>query len=89
MDTGALAGMDLLPVPHGESVAANALLVGDTVVVAEGYPRTRRLLEDAGLACLPVLNTELAKAEGGLSCCSLIVESDRPAPGDRIRRPEV
>ncbi len=67
-------GLETFPVPEGEGAAANALRVGDTVLVAEGFPRTRSMLENAGVKCHAVANTELAKAEGGLTCCSLLLE---------------
>jgi len=57
-----------------ERHAANVLRIGATIVCPDDAPITRRRLEDAGL---PVTTTtapasELRKAEGGLTCCSLI-----------------
>ena len=54
--------------PH----AANVLRVGTTVICPEDAPRTRRRLEDAGVSVRTTPNSELAKAEGGLTCCSLL-----------------
>jgi dimethylargininase len=68
------AGLDFLTVPPAETDAANALRVGGTVLVADGFHRTQALLDRLGLDWRPVANSELAKAEGGLTCCSLIVE---------------
>jgi dimethylargininase len=70
------SGMDLVHVPEDETPAANVLVLGNTAIIAAGFPRTRELLEESGLNCIPVVITELAKAEGGLTCCSLIVEND-------------
>ena len=53
-------------------MGANALLVGSTVVYPTAYPRTRRRLEEAGIAVQTVDVSELAKAEGAVTCCSLI-----------------
>ena len=72
-------GFHLTSVPAGESPAANVLWIADTAVVSGGYPRTRECLERLGLSCVTVENSELAKAEGGLTCCSLIVESSGPS----------
>ncbi|MHC4992348.1 MAG: dimethylarginine dimethylaminohydrolase family protein [Planctomycetota bacterium] len=58
-----------------EPSGANALLVGGTVVCAAAFPRTRELLEDRGFPVETVDSSELAKAEGGLTCCSLLFES--------------
>ena len=74
VDPAAFDGFELLTVAEGESPAANALRIGDTVLVAAGFDGTRRRLEARGLKIVEVENGELAKAEGGLTCCSLILE---------------
>jgi dimethylargininase len=51
----------------------NALLIGDVVVYSSSFPRTRRELESRGIVVRPVEADELAKAEGGVTCCSLLV----------------
>jgi len=66
------------PMPHltvdpGEPFAANALPIGNTVILARAFPRTRARLEAAGLSILPVPAGELAKAEGGVTCCSILL----------------
>jgi dimethylargininase len=69
------AGLQLLNVHPDEPGGANALLVGGTVVCADAFPRTRQLLEHQGFLVETVDSSELAKAEGGLTCCSLIFET--------------
>ena len=69
------SGLQLLEVDPDEPGGANALLVGETVVCAAAYPRTRQLLEDRGIRVETVDSSELAKAEGGLTCCSLLFET--------------
>lgn len=61
-----------LAVDPAEPFAANALRIGAVVVFPEEYPRTRARLEAAGLPIAPVPAGELAKAEGGVTCCSLV-----------------
>jgi dimethylargininase len=39
----------------------------------EQFPGTRRVLEGAGIHVVPVPAAELAKAEGGVTCCSILV----------------
>ena len=56
-----------------EPFSANALLVGKRVLHGEQFPRTRKILENAGIRVVPVPAAELAKAEGGVTCCSLLV----------------
>jgi len=65
-------GLKLIDVDPEEPLAANALLVGGTVIYPADYPRTRRRLEEAGISVQTVDVSELAKAEGGVTCCSLI-----------------
>jgi len=84
------AGLEVLVVPPGEAAAANVLALGDSVLIADGFPRTRALLEGMGASCRTVANSELAKAEGGLTCCSLILENSvaRHEPTRRSPIPE-
>lgn len=57
-----------------EPFAANALLVGETVIYPSAFPETRRRLEEHGIPLAVIDVSELAKAEGAVTCCSLIVE---------------
>ena len=65
----------VIEVHPSEPRAANAALVGDQVICAEEFPRTRERLEAAGIAVHPIAAAELAKAEGGVTCCSLIFDA--------------
>lgn len=62
-----------LAVAEDEPMAANALWLEGTVVYPRAYEKTARILQDAGLRLRRVEADELAKAEGGVSCCSLIL----------------
>jgi dimethylargininase len=64
--------LKLIDVDPVEPMGANALLVGGVAVYPSAYPRTRRRLEKAGVAVQTVDVSELAKAEGAVTCCSLI-----------------
>ena len=74
VDPTAFADFDVVTVAPGEGPAANALRLAGTVLLSAGFPATRRKLEERGLAVRSVENAELAKAEGGLTCCSLIFD---------------
>jgi dimethylargininase len=65
---------EVLHVDSAEPFAANALRVGETVVCAAEYPRTRERLERAGIRTVAVPAGELAKAEGGLTCGCVLLE---------------
>lgn len=74
VDPAPFDGLTCIPVSPAESFAANAVRVGDAVLFPSAFPHTRRRLEDAGLAVRTVDASELAKAEAGLTCCSLLVQ---------------
>lgn len=65
-------GMQVLRVPAGEEYACNVLGLGETVIAPAGYPRTADLLAHHDLEVLPVPVSEFAKADGGVTCLSLI-----------------
>ena len=74
VDPHAFAPVPWLRVDPGEPFAANALCVGDRVLYGAAFPRTRAHLEEHGLGTVTVHLDELAKAEGGVSCCSILVD---------------
>ena len=65
-------GMRFIPVAPEEPHAANALRVADAVIHPASETRTRERLVAAGLKVVPVDVTEVQKAEGGVTCCSVI-----------------
>ena len=75
VDASHFSYLKSLEIDPSEPFAANALLIEDAVVFPAGHPRTRTRLEAAGLHVLPVNQSELAKAEGGVTCCSLLLEA--------------
>jgi dimethylargininase len=54
-----------------EAYAANCLWINGTVLVPEGFPRTRARIEAAGYETIAVDVSEFRKIDGGLSCLSL------------------
>jgi dimethylargininase len=74
IDRDVFNGLERIEVDPGERFAANALPVGETVLVGSAFPRTRSRLEARGIGTTAVDLSELAKAEGALTCCSLILE---------------
>jgi len=70
----AFRGQSLVDVDPQEPHAANALVIGDAVIYPASFPRTRERLERRGLRLRPVEVDELQKAEGAVTCCSLIFE---------------
>jgi dimethylargininase len=68
----AFEGMEHLAVAEGEAGAANALRVGGAVIYPEHFPSTAARLAGRGLEVVSVPSDELAKAEGGVTCCCLL-----------------
>jgi dimethylargininase len=71
-----LAGFELVDVDPSEPFAANALAVGDAVVMASEFPRTAERVARAGFDVRCVELAELHKAEAGVTCSSLIFDAD-------------
>jgi len=63
----------LVDVDPAEPAAANALRLPDRVVFPSAFPRTAERLAARGFRLEVVDASELAKAEGAVTCCSLIV----------------
>ncbi|MBK9035508.1 MAG: dimethylargininase [Myxococcales bacterium] len=59
--------------PRAETYAANVVTIGAGAIVADGFPGTRAALEGAGFAVHPVATTEVRKADGSLTCLSVLV----------------
>jgi dimethylargininase len=57
-----------------EPYAANALRIAGSVVYPVSFPRTRARLEAQGVRIVEVDVSELAKAEGAVTCCSLLLD---------------
>ena len=71
----AFAPLEVVPVADEEPRGANALWVQGAVAYPAHFPRTARRLEQAGVRVVPIPCTEIAKAEGGVTCCSLVFQS--------------
>ena len=77
VDPAMTPGWNVIPVDAREPFAGNVLWLGASTIVAEAFERTNALLaREVDGTLLPVPAGELAKAEGGVTCCSLIVTSE-------------
>jgi dimethylargininase len=72
VDKECFPGRDFLEIDPSEPFGANALLLNGRVIYPAAYSRTLGRLVEAGIQVVPVEADELAKAEGGVTCCSLI-----------------
>jgi dimethylargininase len=79
-DASAFDRFSLIDIDPSEPFAANALRIGETIVYSAAFEQTKRRLVDRGFHVVTVDVSETAKAEGGVTCCSLVFQ-----PADRVR----
>ena len=70
----AFEGYEQIEVDAREPMAANVLRLSDRLIVASAFPRTAERLAARGFRLATVDASELAKAEGAVTCCSVIIE---------------
>lgn len=73
VDAGRFGSLRTIEVDPNEPFGANALRIGDVVIYPAEHVRTRARLEAAGVTVRAVQIAELAKAEGGVTCLSVLV----------------
>ena len=73
IDPAPFAEFELVAVDPREPTAANALRLDDRIIFPQTFPRTAERLDERGLRLVLVDVSELAKAEGAVTCCSLLV----------------
>ena len=72
IDVSALPADRLVHVPAAEPWAGDVLVIGERIIVSDAFPETADLLRARGWAVMPVAVSEFAKAEGGVTCMSLV-----------------
>ena len=68
-----LKDFELVRVPDTESDAANVALVGASVCLPAAHPRTAELIYRLGFKVQTVDVSEFAKAEGCVTCLSILL----------------
>lgn len=76
VDRGAFGDARILEVAADEPFSANTLRVADTLLVPAAHPRAAGICAPFVPRVRPVEVDEIARAEGGLTCCSILVESE-------------
>lgn len=77
IDRNAFAAYRMIDVDPDEPFAANVLRLGDHVIMNASCPRTIDRVRSRGYEVIPHAFPELAKAESGLTCSSLLCEARR------------
>ncbi len=73
VDTSVFGEVTVVESHPDEPFAANVVKVHDTLVVNSMFPKTVARLRADGFACVEVDASELAKAEGSLTCKSVLL----------------
>jgi dimethylargininase len=74
VEKSAFAPLECLEIDPAEPYAANALLVGEGVIYPASFPRTLQILAGRSIPVTTVNVSELQKAEGAVTCCSILLE---------------
>jgi len=73
IESSAFSHFNLIKVDQREPHAANALLVGQSIIYPTSFPATRDKLLQRGITIEAVDVSEVQKAEGAVTCCSLVL----------------
>lgn len=65
--------IEYLAVDASEPYGANALFLENAIIYPTAFPRTRKMLINENINVISIDISELAKAEGDITCCSLIL----------------
>jgi dimethylargininase len=75
IDARQFSGMRVVRVARQEPHAANALMIDNKVIYPASCPQTRAQLLQHDVHVVSVDMSETEKAEGGVTCCSLIFDA--------------
>lgn len=73
LDPTTFSDCEVVVVPAGESAAANVVALPGAVLILAGHPITRAALEERGHDVVEVGIGEFRKADGSLTCLSVLV----------------
>ena len=73
VDTSAFSGFEIIQTGPNEQYGANSLAVGDRVILPAGFPKLSQILRDRGFEVFQVGMSEFEKADGGVTCLSVII----------------
>lgn len=64
---------EMTAVHPDEPFAANVMAIGNHILCSASGPKTAQIINDLGFDTLGIDQSELAKAEAGLTCCSILI----------------
>lgn len=71
VDLPAFAGLTVVPVPAGETKAANKLRINDVALIGAKFPQSRAIIEGFGIKTIALPVEQIGRIDAGLSCMSL------------------
>jgi dimethylargininase len=77
IDISPIRGREFVSVPKAEPLAGDVLVIGERIIASDAFPETISLLWSRGWVMIPVSVSEFAKAEGGVTCMSLVFNAGR------------
>jgi dimethylargininase len=73
VDVSLFGKFERVEVAHSEPMAANILVINGTGIYPNNFPETQARIEAHGTQLVTLDVSEIAKAEGAVTCCSLIL----------------
>lgn len=74
VDPDVFLGCTWEPVFSGEPHGANMMRFRNSALIPSAFPKTQDWLDECGYDVMSINFSELAKAEAGLTCCSVIIK---------------
>jgi dimethylargininase len=72
VETEPFRDYEWIEVEDEEAYAANCLTVGENVILPAGFSKLEQRIQEYGFSTLPVEMSEFQKADGGVTCLSLL-----------------
>ena len=74
VETKPFRELEWIEVDEEEAYAANCLAVGENVILPAGFPKLEQRIQAHGFSTFPIEMSEFQKADGGVTCLSLLIE---------------
>ena len=75
VETEPFREFEWIEVEEEEAYAANCLAVGNNVILPAGFSKLEQRIQAHGFSTLPVEMSEFQKADGGVTCLSLLIKT--------------
>jgi dimethylargininase len=76
-DVGEFGGLSVHQIAREEPFAADVATIGETVIMSETNPRTADIVRSLGFQVRATALSEFEKAEGGVTCLSILFHAEK------------